>query len=248
MVYILKLLLVGVLSIPYSLIMVAASLVDRRARISYQLGRLWCKGVLFLAGIEIKVSGDEKLDTRQAYVFVANHQSNIDIPALMAALHGFQLCLMSKRDLLRIPVFGWGLWACRMITIERGSLQDAKSSIGQAAQRLNDRVSVVVFPEGTRSADGRLLPFKRGGFVIAQNARAPLVPVTIRGSVELLARGSWRVQPGVVEIVVHRVVPTEGVTDDSRELASRVREIIGSRLASTSPDRAHLSGLARPTR
>jgi len=248
MVYILKLLLAGLLTIPTSLTMVLASLMDRRARIPYRLGRMWCKAVLFLSGIEVKVSGGEKLDANQAYVFMANHQSNIDIPALMVALDNFQLCLVAKRNLLRIPGFGWGLWACRMITIDRGSLRGAKSSIEQARQKLKDGVSIVVFPEGTRSTDGRLLPFKRGGFVIAHNAQAAIVPITIRGSRERLARGSWRVAPGMVEIIINEVVPHDEPTDDSRNLARRVREIIGSSLASANPNPAHLSGLAGPTR
>lgn len=244
MVYLLKLLLAGLISIPFSLIMLAAGLVDRRARTAYRLGRAWSKCVLLLAGIELRVSGAERLDASQAYLFMANHQSNLDIPALIAGLEGFQLCLVAKKDLLRIPVFGWGLRACRMITIERGSVHDARSSIERACQKLNEGVSVVVFPEGTRSPDGGLLPFKRGGFVIAQNARTPIVPITINGSRERLARGSWRVVPGVVEINVHAAIHGDELTDDSRELSAKVRDIIGARLIAAGPGTAPLSDLA----
>lgn len=248
MVYILKLLLVGMISIPFSLAMVLSGLIDRQARTPYRLGRMWCKSVLFIAGIEVKVSGGEELDTSRAYLFMANHQSNLDIPALMAGLCGFQLCLVAKKNLLRIPVFGWGLRACRMITIDRGSVHDAKSSIEQACQKLKEGISVVVFPEGTRSRDGSLLPFKRGGFVIAQNTRTPIVPITIKGSRERLASGSWRVEPGIVEIIINTAIPSDELTDDSHSLAPRVRDIIGARLASVDPKTPPLSGLTGQAR
>jgi 1-acyl-sn-glycerol-3-phosphate acyltransferase len=242
MVYILKLLVVGLLSIPYCLIMVVVRLVGRRVRGPYWLARMWCSTVLFLSKVQIRVSGGDELDANQAYVFMANHQSNIDIPALIVGLHRFQLCLVAKKSLFRIPIFGWGLRSCSMIAIERGSLHDAKSGIEQACQRLRDGVSVVVFPEGTRSHDGRLLPFKRGGFVMAQRAGATIVPVTIKGSAQRLAKGSWRVRPGTVEIFIDKVIPNDELKGDSRKLAIRVRQIIGARLASAGPTPAHLAG------
>jgi 1-acyl-sn-glycerol-3-phosphate acyltransferase len=241
MAYILKLLVVGLLSIPYCLTMVVAGVVDRRARGPYWLARMWCSSVLFLSRVQIRVSGGDDLDANQAYVFMANHQSNIDIPALIVGLHRFQLCLVAKKSLFRIPIFGWGLRSCRMIAIERGSLHDAKSAIEQACQRVRGGVSVVVFPEGTRSR----LPFKRGGFVIAQRAGATIVPVTIKGSAQRLAKGSWRVLPGTVEIFIGKAIPNDELKGDSRKLAVRVREIIGARLASAGSTPAHLAGLAR---
>lgn len=228
--------------------MLCTSLADRQARTAYRLGRIWCKVVLTISGIEVKVSGVGELDATRAYLFIANHQSNLDIPALIAGLADFQLCLVAKKDLLRIPVFGWGLLACRMITIDRGSIHDAKSSIEQAGRKLKAGVSVVVFPEGTRSRDGSLLPFKRGGFIIAQNAHASIVPITIKGSRERLAKGSWRVEPGLIEITVHEIVPSEAMADDSRHLAARVREIIGARLTPVETRTAPFSDLAGDVR
>jgi len=232
MVYVLKLVLFGFFTIPYSLVMVIAGVLDRRGRIAYGLARVWCNGVLFCSGIQIKVSGGDQLDTSQAYVFMANHQSIIDIPALIAALPRFQLCWIAKKELLRVPFFGWGFWACQMITIDRNSLRDAKSSMKQACQKLLDGLSIVVFPEGTRSLDGKLLAFKRGGFVMAQNARAPIVPITIKGSADRLPRGAWRVAPGVVEIIISKAIAKDEETGDSRTLATQVRQIIGSHLES----------------
>jgi len=232
MVYVLKLVLFALLSIPCSFIMVIGGVVDKRGKIAYRFARVWCNGVLFLGGIRIKVSGGEQLDSNEAYVFMANHQSNMDIPALIAALPGFQLRWIAKRELLRIPVFGWGFWGCRMITIDRDSLRDTKFSMREACRKLADGLSIVVFPEGTRSLDGKLLAFKRGGFVLAQNARAPIVPITIKGSAARLPKGSWRLRSGVVEIIIGTVISRDEAAGDSRALATKVRQIIGSHLGS----------------
>jgi 1-acyl-sn-glycerol-3-phosphate acyltransferase len=230
MVYVLKLVLFGLLSIPFSFFMLIGGVVDRRGKIAYRFARSWCDGVLFLGGIRIKVSGADQLDTNQAYVFMANHQSNLDIPALIAALPRFQLRWIAKRELLRIPVFGWGFWGCRMITINRDSLRDAKSSMREACQKLGDGLSIVVFPEGTRSLDGELLAFKRGGFVLAQNARAPIVPITI--------------QSCEVEIIIGKVISRDEAAGDSRTLTTKVRQIIGSHLGSGDNEMTRCSGLA----
>lgn len=244
MVYVLKLVLFGLLSIPCSFIMVIGGMVDRRGEIAYRFARVWCNGVLSLGGIRIQVSGEDQLDTNEAYVFMANHQSNLDIPALIAALPRFQLRWIAKRELLRIPVFGWGFWGCRMITIDRNSLRDAKSSMREACQKLGDGLSIVVFPEGTRSLDGELLAFKRGGFVLAQHARAPIVPITIKGTAARLPRGSWRLQSGEVEIIIGKVISRDEAAGDSRTLTTKVRQIIGSHLGSDDNETTRCSGLA----
>ena len=104
------------------------------------------------------------LEPGRAYVFMANHQSNIDIPVLVRALAPFQLRWMAKRELLRVPFFGWALWASKHVVVKRARSKDVAAAMTSACDRLARGISMVVFPEGTRSRDGQLLPFKRGGF------------------------------------------------------------------------------------
>lgn len=248
MVYLFKLILLCLLTIPYSLLMVTTGMLDWSGRIAYRLARGWSKGVLFLGGIRVRVSGEDQLDLNQAYVFMANHQSNVDIPVLISALPRFQLRWVAKRELLWVPFFGWGFWGCHMITIDRNSLRDAKSSIQQASRKLADGLSLVVFPEGTRSPDGNLLDFKRGGFVMAQNAGAAVVPITIKGSVNLLHKGSWRLKPGVVEIIISKPLPRQATAGDSRALSAQVRRIISADLGSVNNESVGLDGVGGLTR
>jgi len=230
MAYVLKLILLCLFTIPYGSLMAIAGVLDWSGRTTYCMARGWCRIVLYLSGVRLRVSSEDHLDASQAYVFMANHQSNLDIPTLIAALPRFQLRWIAKKELLRIPFFGWGFWGCHMITINRDSLRDTRSSMKQASHKLANGLSIVVFPEGTRSPDGKLLAFKRGGFVMAQNARAPIVPITIKGSADQLPRGAWRIEPGVVDILIGKVISQQEAASDSRALANQVRQIIGSDL------------------
>ena len=171
-----------------------------------------------------------QLDPRRAYIFMANHQSNIDIPVLVRALGPFQLRWMAKRELLRVPFFGWALWASKHIIVKRARSKDVAAAMAGACDRLARGMSVVVFPEGTRSTDGRLLPFKRGGFRMAEKAGVPIVPVTLNGSGALMRRGDWRLRPGEVEVVIGEAIPPDDGDDRSRQQMRRVREAIGSHL------------------
>ncbi len=228
--YTLKLALIVLSSIFQSIPIIALGLVDPYGKRVYPMFRFWSWCVLRTGGVELRVRETGRLDPGRAYIFMANHQSNIDIPVLVRALGPFQLRWMAKRELLRVPFFGWALWASKHIIVKRARSKDVVAAMAGACDKLARGISVVVFPEGTRSTDGRLLPFKRGGFRLAEKAGVPIVPVTLNGSGALMRRGDWRLRPGEVEVVIGDAIPPDHGDDRSRQQMRRVREAIGSHL------------------
>ncbi|MBI2987439.1 MAG: 1-acyl-sn-glycerol-3-phosphate acyltransferase [Deltaproteobacteria bacterium] len=229
MLYGIKLALIILITLPASLLIIPLGFCDREGKIAYKISRLWSWGILRIGGICLKVKGLEHLDTGRQYIFMANHQSNIDIPVLVQSLSDFQLRWVAKRELLFVPLFGWAMWASKHIVVDRSNRAKAMASLRKARERIEGGISVVVFPEGTRSFDGQLLPFKRGGFVLAVKTQTPIVPITINGSGAILPRGDWRIKGGEIEVIVSEPVPLERYhAGNSRGLLSRVRTIMES--------------------
>jgi 1-acyl-sn-glycerol-3-phosphate acyltransferase len=186
--------------------------------------------ILALGGVSLRVSGVNHIDPRRQYVFMVNHQSNLDIPVLLQSLPGFQLRWLAKRELLWVPFLGWAVWAARHIAVDRGDRNDALRSLKKAKERMAAGISIVIFPEGTRSSHGELLPFKRGGLLLAAKTQTPIVPVTINGSWKILAKGDWRFRRGEIEITVGMPVSVEGYPGNLRALATRMRDLIAANL------------------
>jgi 1-acyl-sn-glycerol-3-phosphate acyltransferase len=215
---------------------------DREGRLAYRLGRLWSRMVLNVVGVRLKVHGLARLQKR-AYIFIANHQSHIDIPVMVQSLPGFQLRWIAKKTLGYIPFFGWALIASRHILIDRADRAAAMASLTKARAKLAAGISVVIFPEGTRGVRGRLGNFKRGAFLLAMKTKTPIVPVTISGSWRILGRKEWRLKSGEVEVFVHEPIVLEGFgAKDSAALAERVRGIIESRTRAPGEAEEHLHG------
>jgi len=154
--------------------------------------------LLWSSGVILRVEHLAPLSRDQVYVFLCNHQSLFDIPVLLATLP-VAARFMAKRELFKIPLFGWGLRVGGFIPVERGT-KSAGESFRAGVERLQRGESVLLFPEETRSPDGQLLPFKRGGFLLAQKAGVPVVPVGIRGSIDVRERNSFRIRPGEVRV------------------------------------------------
>lgn len=229
MLYSIKLFLVILITLPASLLIIPLGFFDRQGSIAYQISRFWTWGILKIGGIHLKVKGLEHLDPGRQYIFMANHQSNIDIPVLVQSLARYQLRWVAKRELLFIPLFGWAMWASKHIVVDRSNRAKAMASLRKARERIEGGISVVVFPEGTRSADGQLLPFKRGGFVLAVKTQTPIVPITINGSGTILPRGDWRIRGGEIEVIVSEPVPLDRYhAGNIRGLLSHVRTLIES--------------------
>jgi 1-acyl-sn-glycerol-3-phosphate acyltransferase len=178
-------------------------------------------------GIKMEISGLDRLDPRTAYIFMSNHLSFLDGPLLMSYL-GRPCRVILKKSILRVPVLGTGMRYVGFVPVDRKKAQGGKKSIDLAARLIKERGhSFLIFPEGTRSRDGNLQAFKRGGFFLALASGAPIVPVTIRGTFELMPKGQLYARRGKVRIAFHAPVPVEDYTRDNMGgLMDKVREAV----------------------
>jgi len=194
------------------------------------VARFWSWLMLKTYRVRSHAVFDHGFNSAGSYVYVANHQSQFDIPALVVAMPT-EFRMVAKRELLYIPIFGWALWLAGFIFIDRADREKAIRSLERAPRTLHRGISIVVFAEGTRSLDGRLLPFKKGGFVMALRAGVPIVPVSIRGGRDVLPKGSLRVRPGTIEVVFGAPIQTSTYTLDTKEaLIAMVRDRIAAGL------------------
>ena len=190
-------LLVG--SIIFPSLAVLVSWLPPRGNWAFGCGRLWSRCLLSASAVRVSVSYDPALDPGKSYVFLANHQSLFDIPALVTTCPG-QVRMMAKRSLFRVPFFGWALAAAEFIPIDRADRSTARQSFASALARIQEGTSILLFPEGTRSPTDELLPFQRGGFLLAMKTGLPIVPVGIRGGRAIQHRGNWAIRPGPMEV------------------------------------------------
>lgn len=198
-----------------------------RGRWVYFMARLWSRGLLWAGGVRLETRFAAPLPTDRPCVFMANHQSLYDIPVLITALPG-QTRFLAKRGLFQIPLFGWALKVGGFISIDRGDRSRAGESFAEAIRELQAGASAVVFPEGTRSSDGQLLPFQRGGFLLALKSGLPIVPVGIHGSRAVRAKESLRIRPGRVVVSCGRPLDTGeyGVRDKARLMEDVRRRVL----------------------
>jgi 1-acyl-sn-glycerol-3-phosphate acyltransferase len=183
-----------------SIVAMLVSWVPPRGSWFFGVARIWGSCVLKAGGVRYRASYDPGLEPGRSYVFLANHQSLFDIPLLLATSPG-QVRMLAKRSLFRIPVFGWGLYLGGFIPVDRGADRStARQSFASAVDRLHAGTSILLFPEGTRSCTESLLPFQRGGFLLAMKSGLPIVPVGIRGTLAVQPRGSFAIRPGPVEV------------------------------------------------
>jgi 1-acyl-sn-glycerol-3-phosphate acyltransferase len=205
------------------------SLLVPRSNITIHVGRLWARVLLAAAGVQVRYHHLERLRLHPACIFIANHQSMVDIWAMIRVLPA-PTRFVAKRELFRIPVFGWALAASGCIPIDRRDRAEAIRSLRRAANRIRAGRPVVLYPEGTRSRDGRLQPFKKGAFHLALAAGVPVVPVAITGSFRVLPPGSLRVTPGPVEVWVEPPIDIARYQPRDHEgLRAAVQSIIARR-------------------
>jgi 1-acyl-sn-glycerol-3-phosphate acyltransferase len=184
-----------------------------------------------ILGIELEVRGVEKIGKDTAYIFMANHMSFIDGPLLFMLIPQ-PVRVLLKKEAFRIPVIGLGMKHIGFVPVNRKGLRGGKQSIEKASQLMKEKsYSFLIFPEGTRSRDGMLQPFKRGGFFLAVNTQAPILPITIKGTFELMPRGSFFVKRGKIKVIFHEPVKAEGFDRGSiLEISNKVRSFIQSGL------------------
>lgn len=197
-------------------------LFDRSGRLVWFLTLAWSRIILWSAGAKVERIDESKLPDGPV-IFVCNHQSAFDILALFVAL-GRRFVFVAKKDLARVPFLGWYIAAGGYILVDRANQEAAIRSLAAGGELIRAGRSVAVFPEGTRSRDGSILPFKKGPFMLALNARVPIVPVAIEGSLQVNPRKALYVCPNTIRVIVGEAQPTEGITEASRDdLIRRVR-------------------------
>lgn len=218
-----------VLGIPSAIVLFPWAVITGDATPLYNMALRIAKTGLRLARIRVEVRGRESIPTGTACIFMSNHVSNLDPPALLPQIPG-RTSAFIKRALMRIPVLGYGLRLGEFIPVDRdGRVESAQQSVAAAREVLAKGVHIMTFVEGTRSRDGRMLPFKKGPFYLAMETSAPCVPVSIHGSESLMSKGSAQIRPGVVDITFHApLYPVNFATRE--ELSDAVRAAIASAL------------------
>ena len=207
------------------------SLFDSSGNVPHLVARFWGKIQLRITGTRVRIQGLENLDPQGSYILVSNHQSTFDIFALLGYLP-IQFRWTAKAELFRTPFMGWAMSRIGYIPIERSSPKKAYRSMLRAAEVVRNGVSVIIFPEGTRSPDGNLQPFKKGVFLLALKSRAPILPITIQGTSKIMRKGDWRIYPGQVRIQIDPPIETAGTpADKEEELSQRVRSTLVKNLA-----------------
>jgi 1-acyl-sn-glycerol-3-phosphate acyltransferase len=222
--------LIALASIVGSVAALIGRLFDSSGDSVVQLARLWSRFIVRLAGVRITVRSHAELVRDRPYVFMSNHLSTLDIWAAYVAIP-IPVRMIAKKQLARIPLFGWAMTAGRFIFIDRQNAVAARRSIERAKERIHDGTSVLIFPEGTRSRDGKLAPFKKGGFHLAMDAGVPIVPVAMQGTRELMPRGSLMLRPGRMRVTLGAPIPTDGLSPEDRSaLVERVHAAIAAML------------------
>jgi 1-acyl-sn-glycerol-3-phosphate acyltransferase len=205
---------------------IIAALLSRTGNLAFSLSKIWAYIMLAVSFVRTEIKNKAKILKGQSYVIISNHQSQYDILALVTTL-GIQFRWFAKKEVLKIPIFGYALYASRNIFIDRSNTARAIESINKGMARLPQGASAMVFAEGTRSSDGQIQEFKKGGFMVAIIRKIPILPVTVNGSRRVLPKGDLVVKPGKIQVVVGDPIDTSGYTTDTvRELIDKTRQAI----------------------
>lgn len=223
-----KLLLIIIHTMICSVLSVIFSLTDRSFRLFFWLSKFWSGGIFLFSGIKVRITGLENFDHSGTYVFVSNHSSQYDIPAIQFTAP-VRISIIYKRELEKIPLFGWQLAVSPYIKIDRANPDKAFKSIEKAKLLMRKRnISIILFAEGTRSKTGEIQPFKRGAFYLASRTGFPIIPVTVNGTAKLLPKGTLKIKSG--EIHVHYDKPVYPRQDlnkkEELELMDTVRNVV----------------------
>lgn len=205
---------------------IPAGLLSRTGNLAFSLSKLWAYTMLAVSFVRTEIKNKDKIRKGTSYIIISNHQSLYDIIALVTTL-GIQFRWIIKKEILHVPVFGYGLYASRNIFIDRSNTASAIESINKGFDRLPEGVSVMVFAEGTRSPDGRIHEFKKGGFVAAVQRQIPILPVTVNGSRRIMSKNNLVLKPGKIQVVVGDPIDVSGYTVDTvQELIDKTRQVI----------------------
>ena len=224
-----------------ALLAIVSSFLTKGGDVPHLVGRFWAKSILWVSRVKVSVQGLEHIDPGATYLYMANHQSMFDILALLGYLP-IQFRWLAKKELFRIPIFGYSMARVGYISIDRSNRKSAIKSLKEAAQKIARGVSVVVFPEGTRSPDGQVMQFKKGGFYLAIDSGRPIVPVVICGSHYVMPKGKLRVRPGRIVLSVNRPVETTPYKKTKEVLMELIRSTMKTDLARIRDQQTKSSG------
>jgi 1-acyl-sn-glycerol-3-phosphate acyltransferase len=230
------------LTLLISLLTLFVTLVLRRGADSVQgLASWWASSICKVSGVKVSVSGTEQLAHDKPYIFAANHQSQFDIFVLQGFL-GIDFRWLAKKELFKVPIWGPAMRRAGYIPVDRSHGREAIKSLAKAAQKIAAGTSVIIFPEGTRSKDGKLHDFKAGAMVLAIKSGVPIVPVAILGTYEILPKGKLLMNPGKVEIRVGIPIETKNYSaKDKHELAKVSQEAVTKLLRNNFHDKTNES-------
>jgi 1-acyl-sn-glycerol-3-phosphate acyltransferase len=201
-------------------------LFDRKGKMGHYYAKVWGKIALLANRVKVRVEGMEHLNGKGPYLFMSNHQGFYDIFALLGHLP-YQFKWLAKKELFSVPFLGWTMAAVGYISIDRGGTRNTVEAMNEAAQKIRDGMSVVIFPEGSRSPDGSIQPFKKGGFTLAIKSKVPIVPIAISGSRDIMPKDKLTATPGEIRILVGHPIETANCSLKDREsLMKNVRETI----------------------
>jgi len=205
---------------------IIAALLSRTGNLAFSLSKIWAYTMLAVSFVRTEIKNKAKIVKGQSYIIISNHQSQYDILALVTTL-GIQFRWFAKKEVLKIPIFGYALYASRNIFLDRSNTARAIESINKGMERLPHDASVMVFAEGTRSADGQIQEFKKGGFMAAIIRKIPILPVTVNGSRRVLPKGDLVVKPGRIQVVVGDPIDTASYTAAIvQELMDKTRQAV----------------------
>lgn len=220
---------------------------DRTGALQHWCARWWCRLVAYSIFARIHVHGEGHIRGDETYVYMANHSSLIDTPALFGYLP-YQFKIMAKKELFYVPFMGWHLWTSGNFPVDRSDGRKTAKSLRMVIEGVRGGKSLAIFPEGTRTPDGRLQEFKPGAFKIALRAGVPIVPVTIRGTFRLLPKTTLAPRPGRVDVFIGEPIATAGYSEKRLpELIDRVRSAIGANLVEPGVEPAPAPRIAEPS-
>jgi 1-acyl-sn-glycerol-3-phosphate acyltransferase len=218
---------------------IVVSFFSKNGNSVHRIAQLWGRSILWVSGIVIEPRGFNHDLHDRSLIFMSNHQSNFDIPVLYSALP-VQFRWLAKAELFRIPIFGMSMRGAGYISIDRSNRKSAFLSLARAAEAIRNGTSVMIFPEGTRSRDGNLLPYKKGGFVLAVDAGVPIVPVVITGTHGIMPKGRLLIRRRWVRVHIGRPIETSSFSRKTKDdLMVKVRAAMQEMKSETAQGNDH---------
>ncbi len=202
-------------------------LIDRSHTLYIWLSRFFSKGILLISGIKLNVTGIENIKKDQSYVYVSNHSSQYDIPAMQLSVPT-KMSIVFKKEIAKVPIFGWQMQFGPYIMVDRKKAESAMKSIEEAKKMIQKGFSILLFAEGTRSKTGEVQPFKRGAFYLASRVGHPIIPVSLSGTEKIMPKGSMKINPGTINVHYGNPIEITGALSrkEEIELMEKVREIV----------------------